>query len=116
MIEKHEQCWEVVTINRENLIKMLNEYRFEGGFIGERRFNTQSMGQANANLTDLTSKLDKLKEEFTNKYEILDHDTMQTEQKLDKLSKLVKQLNEERLDNVGFADRKIQGHIKKGLE
>ena len=58
---------------------MLNEYRFEGGFIGERRFNAQSLGQANSNFAELTQKLDKLKEEFTNKYEILDHDTMQTE-------------------------------------
>ena len=57
-----------------------------------------------------------MKEEFTNKYEMLDHDTMQTDQRVDKIAKLVKQLNEERLDNVGFADRKIQGHIKKGLE
>ena len=44
IIEKHEQGWEVVSINRENLVKMLNEYRFEGGFIGERRFNAQSLG------------------------------------------------------------------------
>ena len=48
-----------------------------------------------------------MKEEFTNKYEMLDHDTMQTDQRVDKIAKLVKQLNEERLDNVGFADRKI---------
>ena len=48
-----------------------------------------------------------MKEEFSSKYEILDHDTMQTDQKVDKIGKIVKKLNEERLDNVGFADRKI---------
>ena len=57
-----------------------------------------------------------MKEEFSSKYEILDHDTMQTDQKVDKIQRIVKKLNEERLDNVGFADRKIQSHIKKGLE
>ena len=57
-----------------------------------------------------------MKEEFSSKYEILDHDTMQTDQKVGKIERIVKKLNEERLDNVGFADRKIQSHIKKGLE
>ena len=38
------------------------------------------------------------------------------EKKLDKTMKVTKQLNEERTNNVGFADRKIQGHIKKGLD
>ena len=32
------------------------------------------------------------------------------------MAKTTKQLYEERTNNVGFADRKIQGHIKKGLD
>ena len=43
LLERHEQGWDLVSINREGLAKMLSEYRLEGGFIGEHRYNLQDL-------------------------------------------------------------------------
>ena len=66
----------------------------------------------------MTDKFTEIKRQFTRKDEnasakidALDQDYVALHGKHDKVAKVVKQLHDERTDNVNFADRKIQGHI-----
>ena len=54
---------------------MLNEYRYEGGFIGEHRYNAQSLDQANARYEEITEKIERHNDDLQTKFEVLDNDT-----------------------------------------
>ena len=95
---------------------MLNEYRIEGGFVSERRYNSHELDLTPARFEDVNDKIERNNDDIQGKYEALDHESVNMEKRLDRIAKTVKQLYEERTNNVGFADRKIQGHIKKGLD
>ena len=98
---------DLVSRNRDNLGKMLNEYRHEGGFIGELRYHSQQLDQTSAKFEELQEKIERHTEDLQGKVETLDQESIANEKKLNKVERITKQLHEERTNNVGFADRRI---------
>ena len=98
------------------MAKILNDFRFQGGFIGERRYNLQDLDHTNERFEEIRSKAEQNNDDLLRQIEALENDHASLLKKHEKVAKTAKQLYEERTNNVGFADRKIQGHINKGLE
>ena len=107
LVERHELGWDLVTINREIATKVFEGYRKEEGFVGVRRYNLQELDHTMNKFNEMNKLVLRKDEDANSKIEALDADYVALDRKHEKVAKVVKQLHEERTDNVNFADRKI---------
>ena len=107
LVERHELGWDLMTINRETATKVFEAYRKEEGFVGNRRYNLQELDHVKGKFSEIHSLVLRKDEDATAKIEALDTDYVALDRKHEKVAKVVKQLYDERTDNVNFADRKI---------
>ena len=107
MIERHELGWDLVTISRDTASKVFEDYRRDGGFIGEHRYNMQELDHVLDKFNEVKQEFKRQDEHANAKIDALDTDYVALDRKHEKVAKVVKQLYDERTDNVNFADRKI---------
>lgn len=107
LVERHELGWDLVTINREIATKVFEGYRKEEGFVGVRRYNLQELDHTMNKFNEMNKLVLRKDEDANSKIEALDADYVALDRKHEKVAKVVKQLHDERTDNVNFADRKI---------
>ena len=107
LVERHELGWDLITINRENAAKLFDAYRNGGGFVAERRWDLQELDHVLAKFSEINEDVQHKDELANSKIEALDTDYVALDRKHEKVAKVVKQLHDERTDNVNFADRKI---------
>ena len=57
---KHEQGWDVVSINRQQLADLLTEARADGGFVGMRLYDQKNLGKVSDRVDDMRTRVEDL--------------------------------------------------------
>ena len=52
MNERHSSGWDLISVNYDEVFKIINEHRYEGAFVGERRYNLHDLDHINDKLNE----------------------------------------------------------------